>query len=436
MSLTKVSFSMIDGFVANVIDYGADPTGVADSAAAIQDAIDSGLPVWFPPDSTFLTNSTLTVTADSKFYLNGSTLNSSVLPALLVTGNIKFILEGANGKIAYTGSSTGFVIEIGDHAVINENWGYVKDFTIDGNTTASGMKIDRFRYGASENIQYLDCGAVCSYFIEAFSHTEKRGKYWPQTAGMAGCLIKNSSTITIDSNFFQSNAASSVVMEYAALGGSYVDSWGSNIKIIGNLFAGEGISINIPRSNSFGIGGILIGWNYFEGDGAGLSPFVVGVYGAGTAPQHIHIVNNMAGSNDMADAYLDLADFVVLKNNYLSGFTTNISAAVQNIDIGQNNFSSLTNNCVNYLFSDAPLVATASWASATIANGASATQGFVVTGASVGDRVNVIPPYDLQGCTFTTYVYSANAVAIVVSNTTGGSKTVGDGDWIVQVFRN
>ena len=41
MSLTKVSYSMIQGAPVNVLDFGADPTGVADSTAAIQAAIDS-----------------------------------------------------------------------------------------------------------------------------------------------------------------------------------------------------------------------------------------------------------------------------------------------------------------------------------------------------------------------------------------------------------
>lgn len=433
MSLTKVSFSMISGSVANVLDYGADPTGATNSASAIQAAINSGLPVWFPPESTFLTNSTLTVTADSKFYLNGSTINSSVLPALLVTGNIKFILEGANGKIAYTGSSTGFVVEIGDHVAINENWGYVKDFTIDGNTTASGMKIDRFRYGLSENIQYFDCGELCSYFIETFGHVETRGKYLPQT-GFTGLLIKNTSILTIESCFFQNNGVNSIALEYAAMGGSFVDSFGSSIKILGNNFGGQGQAINIPRNNSFGIGNILIGWNFFEGDGTGLAPFVIGVYGAGTAVQHVHIINNSAGSNDMADAFLDLVDFVVLKNNYLSGFDTQITVAAKNLDIGQNNFSGLINASTEYLFSDAPFVTTVAWASATIANGASAAQNFTVAGAAVGDRVEVIPPYGLQNCSFSAYASAANSLTIVVTNNTGGSITIPNGNWAVRLF--
>lgn len=42
MSLTKVSFSMIEGAPFNVLDYGADPTGSADSTAAIIAALAAG----------------------------------------------------------------------------------------------------------------------------------------------------------------------------------------------------------------------------------------------------------------------------------------------------------------------------------------------------------------------------------------------------------
>ena len=35
MSLTKVSYSLIQGAPENVLDYGADPTGIADSSALL-----------------------------------------------------------------------------------------------------------------------------------------------------------------------------------------------------------------------------------------------------------------------------------------------------------------------------------------------------------------------------------------------------------------
>ena len=48
MSLTKVSYSMINGAVANVLDYGADPTGATDSSTAFQNAGATGKTIFVP----------------------------------------------------------------------------------------------------------------------------------------------------------------------------------------------------------------------------------------------------------------------------------------------------------------------------------------------------------------------------------------------------
>ena len=45
MSLTKVSYSLITGAPANVLDFGADPTGTTDAGPAIQLALNSGAAV-------------------------------------------------------------------------------------------------------------------------------------------------------------------------------------------------------------------------------------------------------------------------------------------------------------------------------------------------------------------------------------------------------
>jgi len=64
MALTKASFSMITGAYFNVLDYGADPTGVASSTAAFQAAIEaaqlSARPVYIPAGFYLITD-TLTV---------------------------------------------------------------------------------------------------------------------------------------------------------------------------------------------------------------------------------------------------------------------------------------------------------------------------------------------------------------------------------------
>lgn len=74
MSLTKVSYSMIQGAVANVLDYGADKTGVADSTAAVQAAVDTDLPVYFPK-GTYLCN----VEVDHRIVMFGDGSTSSIL---------------------------------------------------------------------------------------------------------------------------------------------------------------------------------------------------------------------------------------------------------------------------------------------------------------------------------------------------------------------
>lgn len=61
MSLTKVTYSMITGAVANVLDYGADPSGTSDSTPAFQDAFDSGLGRVYIPVGDYKLLDTVTV---------------------------------------------------------------------------------------------------------------------------------------------------------------------------------------------------------------------------------------------------------------------------------------------------------------------------------------------------------------------------------------
>jgi hypothetical protein len=66
MSLTKATFSMIEGAPANVLDYGADATGVADSTTAFNLAIATGLRVRVPA-GTYKCN----VTINNKTIIEG-----------------------------------------------------------------------------------------------------------------------------------------------------------------------------------------------------------------------------------------------------------------------------------------------------------------------------------------------------------------------------
>ena len=121
MSLTKVSYSMIQGATLNVLDYGADPTGATDSATAIQAAINaasSGKSV-FLPAGTYLIASTITVPYSSfEFYGQGRAV--TVLKFTGTAGGTALLVQGSG----------------------QQNKVYAHDFTIDGNSLAgAGMWI-------------------------------------------------------------------------------------------------------------------------------------------------------------------------------------------------------------------------------------------------------------------------------------------------------
>ena len=74
MSLTKVTYSMIQGAPANVLDYGADSSGVANSTAAFDLAIATGKRVYVPT-GTYLVNATIS----TKTVIYGDGSNRSII---------------------------------------------------------------------------------------------------------------------------------------------------------------------------------------------------------------------------------------------------------------------------------------------------------------------------------------------------------------------
>lgn len=74
MSLTKVSYSMIEGAVANVLDFGADPTGIASSQSAFEQALATGRSVYIPK-GTYLVTGSLVLPEYSTMFGDGPNLS-------------------------------------------------------------------------------------------------------------------------------------------------------------------------------------------------------------------------------------------------------------------------------------------------------------------------------------------------------------------------
>ena len=119
MTLTKATYSMIDGAPVNVLDYGADPTGVADSTAAIQAALDSGAHDIYLPEGTYLF-STLTVYQNTR--VHGASTRTS-------------ILKHTGAGVAITCVHTGAVEPDGTTAYIESGWFIFEDLELLANGT-------------------------------------------------------------------------------------------------------------------------------------------------------------------------------------------------------------------------------------------------------------------------------------------------------------
>lgn len=109
MSLTKVSYSMINGAPVNILDYGADPTGLSDSTAAIQAAIDyaqsvsneQGGATVYLPQGKYQISETLTVLHPISLIGDGSTSTSLIATAGLTGPCIQWGVEGTVPRPGY-----------------------------------------------------------------------------------------------------------------------------------------------------------------------------------------------------------------------------------------------------------------------------------------------------------------------------------------------
>ena len=92
MALTKVSYSMITGAFANVLDYGAVGDGTTNDAAAIQLAFDSGKSVYFPDGTYYVSNTILTLPQNAIVCGSGPDaiiLGNGANPVAVLTGTLE-----------------------------------------------------------------------------------------------------------------------------------------------------------------------------------------------------------------------------------------------------------------------------------------------------------------------------------------------------------
>lgn len=109
MSLTKVSYSMTTGASINVLDFGADNTGVADSTAAIQAAINSAYTNFnktvYVPNGIYKLTNTITITQGVMIMCEGSQGSNEAYGTVFkhYSNNSCFRWDGSGAQYAGTG---------------------------------------------------------------------------------------------------------------------------------------------------------------------------------------------------------------------------------------------------------------------------------------------------------------------------------------------
>lgn len=147
MALTKVTFSMIDGAFINVTDYGADPTGVNDSTAALAAAFAAGNQLYFP-EGTYLVDAA------------GYPTKRAVLYS---TGVDNIVLSGYGATIKYKNTATG-PIGLNFVEIVNADNALIEGLTFDGNRQNQNFGYHAIAFFGGKNLTVRDVYAKNMYF--------------------------------------------------------------------------------------------------------------------------------------------------------------------------------------------------------------------------------------------------------------------------------
>ena len=118
MSLTKVSFSMIQGAPFNILDYGADPTGSADSTAAIVAAVAAGgsdCAIYFPT-GTYKVTSQILISSDRVHIFGDGAYATTIL--FVPTANSTLFKFERSGTTINQGSVRDLAIRSNDNVYV------------------------------------------------------------------------------------------------------------------------------------------------------------------------------------------------------------------------------------------------------------------------------------------------------------------------------
>lgn len=187
MSLTKVSYSMIDGAPLNVVDFGADPTGTLDSSAAFVAANAQG-PLIYVPAGDFKLTSAVTLTSS----LVGEGLKSRIL---LGSGTAQIKLNADNVSVQNLTIIANATMSVAAVEVIGyiSFWDVTNVFCFNGTGTLyDGVKVSSGLSGVIDQCRVTDASNIGIYVTYAPSSNKDAN-----AITVSNCYARNSGVCDI-----------------------------------------------------------------------------------------------------------------------------------------------------------------------------------------------------------------------------------------------
>lgn len=259
MSLTKVTYSMIDGAIANVLDYGADPTGVADSTTAITNALAAADVVYLPAGNYKV--SQIVITGSGNTAVFGKTLRGAGLGVTNIIGSV------AGTSVIRFGTSGGWVDET-NLQEYRADYCNLEDITISANAAYTyGIECQWLTNSSWRNYNVSSNGNISTGLYVDFSWDNdfihgtlaaenglQMGAHSPNRNSFYGLRVAGGGTLTGIGVDFAGSANSFFGLDASAY---YVGVASSNgglgLTIHGGYFESNDIDISIGGSSISGI---------------------------------------------------------------------------------------------------------------------------------------------------------------------------------------
>jgi hypothetical protein len=326
MSLTKVTYSMIDGAPINVLDFGAVGDGVADDTAAIQAAVnfaqtnpDGG--VVFLPTGRYKITSAINFdrssdTSRGRVSLQGANLNSSIL----------------------VGTHAGPVLSIKNGTVTgNESVQLFQNFQILGPSRTAGsigietnvvafitfrnVYIEAFDFGIfGENIDQ-------AAFDRVFCRFNNKGIYLAKDVTPVVPTASQPNNVT----FFSCTVSNNIDYGLYCIGGSNVNFYGGNVENNGTVGI-NGFGLKFEDCGLEGGIGANINGVYFESNNGSADVWIIGDFPAPTFNAITH--------NVIACSFHRVSDVRYTVNSILAKFGDPVSFGKQVLNVSGSTFKS------------------------------------------------------------------------------------------------